>query len=176
MRICNFSKANRSFPLASYPFAALFILLACGLAGCRKSRLDALPPVFAVEGEIYVNGKPAHGAVIAFHPKKKAEGPISTSRGVADSLGKFALTTFVAGDGAPEGEYVVTVYWPQRPLNPHGESDPLPADKLGGRFASPTQSKLRARIEKQPTRLARIDLADQSIERSPEFYFSAQPD
>jgi hypothetical protein len=149
---------------------AYTLLIASGLAGCKRSRLDELPLRFPVQGKIFVGDKPAEGAVIAFHPVKKAEGPSSTSRGTADSQGKFSLTTYVSGDGAPEGEYIVTVYWPERPLNPNGEGHDLPVDKLRGKFANPAASKLRARIGPQLTTLPRLDLGSQAVQQAKAFY------
>jgi hypothetical protein len=136
--------------------------------------MDRLPRVYPVHGEIFFAGKPAIGAVIAFHPVNKPEGPVSTSRGIADPQGKFSLTTFVSSDGVPEGEYIVTVYWPVRPLNPNGEGNELPADKIGGRFATAARSNLRARITQKPMTLSRVDLAEQTVTQAREFYFAPQ--
>jgi hypothetical protein len=127
---------------------------------------------YSVTGEILVNGKPVRDAAIAFHPTKKSEGRVSTSRGITDSEGKFTLTTFVAGDGAPEGEYIVTVYWPERPLNPSGEVDQLPADRLGGRFANTARSNLRAQIGQRPTTLLPVDLSDPKVVKVGEYLLS----
>jgi hypothetical protein len=154
--------------------ARVAVLCACCLPGCKRSRLDELPPVYPVKGEIFFGGKPAVGAVIAFHPIEKKAGPLSTSRGTADAEGKFSLTTFVTNDGASDGEHIVTVYWPERPLDPNGAGHELPADKLGGRFASATQSTLRARIARRTTALSRIDLAEKAISQAGEFYIPEQ--
>jgi hypothetical protein len=154
----------------------LVILLLAGLAGgCGRSRLDALPPASPVQGQIFVGGKPAAAAVIAFHPDATAKGLRSTSRGTADSEGKFSLTTYVAGDGAPEGEFVVTVYWPERPLNPHGEGDQLPADKLHGKYAAQANSNLRARVGQAPITFEKIDLALPEVLQASEYHLREQP-
>jgi hypothetical protein len=142
-------------------------LIAVGLLGCSDARTMNLLPVQPVRGEIYVGGKPAQGAMIAFHPTRKSttgqsNGPALTSRAVAGADGKFSLCTYAKDDGVPEGDYIMTIYWPERPLDPNGESGDLPPDRLRGRFSSQS-SILRVNIEKRPVTLARIDLKDQAV-------------
>ncbi|MCC7425192.1 MAG: hypothetical protein IT428_33395 [Planctomycetaceae bacterium] len=127
-----------------------------------------------MRGELFVDGKPAEHAAIAFHPVNRTEWASATSRGVVDREGRFTLTTYAVNDGAPEGEYVVTVYWPDRPLNPAGEGDNLPTDRLGRRFASAAQSRLRARLGRQAATLARVDLNDKDVVDGDPHYFVEQ--
>src|SRR5262245_1990400 len=90
--------------------AAAAALLA--LAGCGS---DAKPKTFPVKGVLTHKGKqgeqPAAGALVVFHPVgiqvHEANRPMATVR----SDGTFALSTFGREDGAPAGEYYVTVVW-----------------------------------------------------------------
>jgi len=85
-------------------FGALFV--ACGsLAGCSKSG-DSLVPV---SGRVMVDGKPAAGAAIVFHPANAANGTHPVAQ--VDANGDFQLTTIRSGDGAVPGEYRVTLTW-----------------------------------------------------------------
>ncbi len=83
------------------------LTLVFGLSGC--SRAGGLV-TYPVTGRVLVNGKPATAALVTFHP---VGGSVDTPRPVArvGANGEFALTTRETGDGAPAGEYRVTVVW-----------------------------------------------------------------
>ena len=53
------------------------------LSGCGSNSADLMP----VSGTILVDGKPADGAVLLFHPKS-GEGPVAWA--VADATGRFS--------------------------------------------------------------------------------------
>ena len=53
--------------------------------------------------------------------------------------GTFAVTTYDTGDGAPAGEFKVTVYWPADP----DARGPSP-DRLKGRYRDPESTALVA--------------------------------
>lgn len=83
-------------------FLKLLVLLqALFLVGCSGS---SNPPV-PVSGKVLLNKKPVDGAVITF--LSKDGGRSASARTEAD--GSFKLTTVNTGDGAPPGEYVVTI-------------------------------------------------------------------
>ena len=80
---------------------------------------------------------------VFFHPLDASQRGIP--RGVTDAEGRFQLRTYHDGDGAPAGEYTVTVYWPDvRPKV--SADDQLPPDRLDERFANPKNSSLRATV------------------------------
>lgn len=153
-------------------FAHSVLITVCFL-GCGRSQIERLP-VYPVKGTVFADGKPVEGAVIAFQPMRRTEWASTTSRAVVDQEGRFALTTYIANDGAPEGDYVVTVYWPSRQLDPSGEGGDLPVDKLGRRYATSAQSNLRARIGSQPVTLARVDLKSDAVWKGKEFHLVQQ--
>jgi hypothetical protein len=102
-----------------------------------------------VQGKVLVRGAPAEGANVTLYPaiveSKKPAAPAPS--GMTDSQGVFKLSSYDAGDGAPEGEYKVAVIW-QEPLPPGvRESAEGPKDRLGGRYADPQKSKLTANVE-----------------------------
>jgi hypothetical protein len=65
-------------------------------------------------------------------------------RADAGEDGSFALSTYGENDGAPAGDYIVTMNWPGGVL-PDGREGPQ--DKLLGRYADTTKSKLRASVK-----------------------------
>ena len=83
---------------------AVFVLVTVGvvLTGCGNS---SRPPTYPVTGTVTSQGKPVAGAVITFVPTDKGE----AASAITDSEGKYALTTWEAGDGARPGQYGVKV-------------------------------------------------------------------
>lgn len=84
-------------------------LLACGCGG-DPSRT----PVHPAGGQVLLGGKPLAKVTVAFQPVapqgKSPEDPAASLRvAETDDEGRFALSTYDADDGAPAGEYVVTI-------------------------------------------------------------------
>ena len=128
-------------------------LMAATLSGCGRS--DRLP-VYAVEGSVLHEGKPTVGALVVFHPenpsdKMKKLRPTAT----VGAEGKSVLSTYEPKDGAPEGEYRVTVYWPGPGQS--GEGGPGP-DRLKKRYAIPQTTTLRATVPAEDATLDPFDL------------------
>ena len=84
---------------------ALSILVTVGivLTGCSYS---SRRPTYPVTGTVTLKGKPLAGAAVTFVPTGN-EGEAASA--ITDSEGKYALTTWRAGDGARPGEYRVKV-------------------------------------------------------------------
>ncbi len=141
-------------------------LLSLGMAlivtGCGTAE-PKLKPVYPVRGSVFVSGMPATGAVVMFHPLPLGTGKARglTSRGTVGQDGSFRLTTYNTGDGAPEGEYVVAIYWPAaRAGNSKADEDSsdLPPDRLGLRYNDPATSTVKATIVAPETQLNRFNL------------------
>ena len=85
------------------------------LAGCGD---DKRPPTIQVTGKVmYKKTTIPVGAMIVFHPtdpavEKKIGGK---PRGTVKEDGTYVLTMFGPDDGAPEGEYGVTIDWRMKP-------------------------------------------------------------
>src|SRR5262245_60447561 len=107
------------------------------IPGCGDGKLQCHP----VRGEVFVNGQPAYGAKVFFFPVEapkdsRANCPI----GQVDEAGKFALSTYSEGDGAPAGEYIVCFEWPNKhPIKGTFEG----SDRLGGKFYNKAESTHR---------------------------------
>jgi hypothetical protein len=137
---------------------ALVLLAAVACASCSGSGGAALNPV---RGKILDGkGQPLAGAVVTFHPKSLSKSAnVMTSVGRAGADGEFTLAT---GDknGAPAGEYVVTVIWPEEPKQDGKISmaPPENRDRLNGAFANRDSTKLRAEVKAGPNQLDPIRL------------------
>lgn len=97
-------------------------------------------PTYAVRGRVIYKGAPVPGAHVVFHSEVKGV------RGLPDALtdadGNFILTTYTANDGAPAGEYVVTVVWRKR-----DEQERLGPHLLPVRYSKPETSPLKVLVE-----------------------------
>jgi len=123
------------------------LVLAAGLfcvAGCGDGR----KPVYTVRGKVFAaDKKPATGATVTFNPTNPDPKDPHKPVGKVDEQGNYTLTTYTEGDGAPAGEYVITVIWQTPKKSPfEGEG----GDKLGGKLARPEQSPHKFTVEKKP--------------------------
>lgn len=114
--------------------------------GCAKQ-----PPAsnaFAVKGRLTADGQPVPNASVAFHRLKKDDSPLFCPVALTRSDGTFDLTSFAAMDGAPPGEYVVTILWrdPTVEIDECECPDPIQHDLFRGRYANAATSPLRATV------------------------------
>jgi hypothetical protein len=129
---------------------AAVVILGCG---SKEQRV----PVFPVKGGVFANGKPAEKALVIFHPLSDADPKAPRPTGEVAADGSFTLSTYTAGDGAPAGEYAVTVSWAQGSSSIGGDAD-SGDDRLGGRYVNPKTSGLRARVNEAATDLSPFKL------------------
>jgi len=130
--------------------AAAAALVASLAAGCGNGKPEAVP----AGGKVMFNKTtPAAGALVVFHPAdpafEKRIGGKPFAR-VKDD-GTFALTTFAEGDGAPEGEYGVTVDWRGKAKDAKfsfGEGGAAGVPLLNPKYSNPQQPSLRATVKK----------------------------
>jgi hypothetical protein len=124
---------------------------ALGLASCTRG--DGRKATVPVAGKVLVNGKPAEHATVVFHPVGGAGPDAVRPRGKVGPDGAFALTTYDGGDGAPAGEYRVTVE-----LWLAGRPDEGPSNRLPAKYADPATSGLTATVGAGPTDLKPFEL------------------
>jgi hypothetical protein len=129
--------------------ASVAILSTVG--GCGGS---GKPPVVPAAGKVMFNKTTAPaGALVVFHP---VDGALEKRIGgkpfgkVKDN-GTFALTTYAQGDGAPEGEYGVTIDWRGKKekaegftIGEGGGGQPL----LNPKFSNPQQPAFKVIVKK----------------------------
>ncbi len=104
--------------------------------------------------------QPQAGVELIFFAEEPpaAEFRVPTPRAVTDSEGRFEVTTYHGGDGAPAGEYRISAVW--LTSLPDG-ADPeafQSADRLQGKYANPDASGLRATVEPGNNELPAIKL------------------
>ncbi len=100
-----------------------------------------------VRGQVFAERtEPAAGALVVFHPVEADVEPTLRPVAYVDEAGNFELTTYDRGDGAPSGEYVITVEWREKPATPFS-ADNEGKDRLRGKFANPDASKFRFTVD-----------------------------
>jgi hypothetical protein len=120
----------------------LSVAIPLAVAGCGDGR----EKVYPVRGKVIdAKEKPAAGALVFFNAVG-ASHKIKPVGKVGDD-GTFQLTSYDANDGAPAGEFVVTLIWPTPKKTPFDQEGP---DQLKGRLADAGKSEIRFTVEKKP--------------------------
>jgi hypothetical protein len=110
-------------------------------------------PTYKATGQLLAaDGTALPDARVVLHPAD-ATSKAPKPRGTTDADGRFALTTYDTGDGAPEGDFIVTVEQWLRD-NP----DEPPKNKVPGPWSAQETSKIRVSITKSNNELAPIRL------------------
>jgi hypothetical protein len=129
--------------------AVLLVTFACAFAaGCSS---NTHTPVYPVQGQILLNGKPLSEAIVTFHPQGNAPAePLPSAH--TDAEGRFKLTSFATGDGAPEGNYAISlVCFRTHPIRKGFEGDAT--NIVPARYANASTSRLTATVVRGPNEL-----------------------
>jgi|GEM_PF-810104 len=120
----------------------LLLLFAGLVSGCGKAEPQRIA-VQPVTGQVTFQGKPAAGAFVVFHAKtEKDKFPPPTAE--VDKQGNFKLGTYTRDDGAPVGEYAVTVVL-RKTIEKDGEFQQGP-NLLPEQYSKPGTTKLNIRV------------------------------
>jgi hypothetical protein len=111
------------------------LVLVIAMAGCSGGR------VAPVSGTVTLSdGQPAAGVTVCFSDRANR---VSAS-GTCDERGRYRLTTFQPGDGAPPGDYDVTVH----PPTPEDSSQAQKNTLFHVRYENPDTSGLQYTVAK----------------------------
>lgn len=121
------------------------------VTGCGDSKPKAIP----AGGKITLKGGEVRfpeGAFVAFHPLDPAlvKGLGTKPFATVDKDGNYELTSYAEKDGAPVGDYGVTVEWRAKPaknLLGEGSGGIAIPDFFGGRYGDPQNPVLKAKVE-----------------------------
>lgn len=121
-------------------------LMACGvttvammLAGCGGDVLTA-PSTAPVSGSVTWKGKPAPGVRVHLHPQFDVGEIKFVPSGETGADGTFTLSTAAPGDGAPPGDYVVTLEKPRVVSDRNQSGIEVEIDDLKGKYSDPAKS------------------------------------
>jgi hypothetical protein len=116
--------------------------------GC-SSKTNTIP-TFPVTGKVDVKGEAPEGAFLVFHPKTPiADAPRPRANVGPD--GSFDLSTFDAKDGAPAGEYAVTIEWYK--LVKEGNDVKAGPNVIPRQYLSPETTPLKVTVKEGPNQL-----------------------
>lgn len=139
----------------AWPLCDVVLLLLVTIAGgCGK---EPGPVCHPVRGQVTYDGKPLPEAQIVFH--RQGDWPPGSPRPIAraDGQGSFAMTTWHTGDGAPVGNYAVTIELREPRLR--GEETIRDGrNLLPSRYARPTTSDLRCEVLEREENVVQLAL------------------
>jgi hypothetical protein len=124
------------------------------LGGCWAARVERRP-VYPVSGQRFVRGLPAGNARIELRAANDRELDRLCPHAIVKADGFFEITTFDSADGAPIGNYALTVSWP---LAPKRRFDAEGPDRFKGRFSDPRRPVRKVEIIAGDNYLGRIEL------------------
>jgi hypothetical protein len=132
---------------------------ALGLAGCSSG--TSFPKTYEIKGSVLVNGKPAQDVQVTLNRTSADKLALPASpHGVTDSKGEFYITSYNSDDGAPDGDYVVTIEW--REATGIIKKDFDGPDRLGGAYSKVDKNKgtpgFTVKVEGKPQELAPFKL------------------
>jgi hypothetical protein len=142
---------------------ARFVLVLILLLGAGCSSGGNGKPVYSVQGQAFKGTQPMAGAVVAFH-SLSAEDKTNIVRpnGTVAEDGSFKLTTYKPNDGAPKGEYAVTILWMDKAAGSEfvggGESRVAAPDRLKNAYSNPATTKLRAKVTNSSSNPVRLEV------------------
>ncbi len=160
---------------------AAIVMPILALASCAGTG-EGLAPV---TGKVVCDGQPAAGAILFFHRQPGEPAVPPAAAGVIPSAtvlddGSFIVESAGLGLGAAPGKYNVLVQWPELGDTPpagaggktknasvrgkaivvakHNRLDPLPKDRLKGRYADASKPEIKAEIKPGPTDLGTLEI------------------
>ena len=147
------------------------VLFVVAMFWFRSDGGDDFPPTFPVQGKVVIEGEIASGAQIVFHRVHNSKAtteedqPRAMPSGVADKDGNFELTSFHPKDGAPAGEYVVTLQWQKWVLK---DDDVIPGPNMvPPAYAKPQLSPLRVKVVEGENKLPTFQISRNSSQGGP---------
>ena len=135
---------NRSSPGRLGRFFG-WMLMSCSVvltASCGKKE----PPVFEVRGQVLYEGKPVPHAFVVLHPLEEPPTRAVRPSASTDKDGWFVLSSYHVEDGAPAGDYTVTVEWRKATII-DGDASALSPNLLPPKYSKPATSGLRISVQ-----------------------------
>lgn len=149
MRVRRAAGRRSRFSPARGVLGIAFLTLGCGQGVDVPDQLKGLAPV---TGRVTFKGDPAAGAELLFFPADAAsdaagKGPVTKGSVAPD--GALFVQTIVpqgTGEGAPPGQYAVTVSW-KKPLRPDDRDTDFGPELLPKRYQDRKNSGLNVEIK-----------------------------
>ena len=157
--------------MANFKSGQWFGIVAIALVCVSCTKAPDRPKVTKVSGQVFVENKPAKGALITLVPMQAPEEVAKSwkfgyPRATVGADGKFQVSTYELGDGAPPGEYRLTIIWPVMEMveGPDGElvegEKPVfpPQNRINTKYSEPGQTPLNIKVEEKPLEIPKYEL------------------
>lgn len=146
---------------SSLCYLTLAALIVAGCSGSGPAPMQR-EKTYKVTGKLLIDGKAEPQVKINMVRVGQADPGASTSKGLTpdamtDSQGNFSIGTYdagAAGDGATNGDYVLTFQWGM--INLIGGN--YSGDKFNGKYADPKASEFKVKVDGKPVDLGTITL------------------
>ena len=135
------------------PLASLVFLLVVNSLACDDTPPLAGPiPVHPVRGTVMVKGKPAADVLVTFHPSGSPSRPgevTSSPTGKTHAEGKYQLHTYLGTDGAPAGQYAVSLTFAgsAESRDIMSKNQTIAITKIPAKYSDPRKSGLTATVK-----------------------------
>ena len=103
-------------------------------------------PTYSTTGIVTMDGQPIADAIITFYRSTQDKGMTRyafVSDSLTDDVGRYKMSTYGRFDGAPAGEYIVTVIKTGKGYERGGDTKSL----LPGRYATPETSAIKVSVK-----------------------------
>ena len=135
----------------------VLILISSTVVGCGGG--DKKLKVYPVSGQVLYNDEPLRHVLIAFHPVDGKNVVPYPAYAETDDEGKFSLTTYLKGDGAPAGDYKVAVAFEPKAAEDGGDQSVKLKFQVPVKYHKAETTDLAAKIETAPNALAPFKLS-----------------
>lgn len=132
----------------------MLAIVGCGV----EAEPDWKEAVAPVSGSVLVKGQPAADVFITFHPMEPSVTGI-TPRAQSDSQGRFTVSTYETGDGAPVGKYRLSFSWLGVIEGMREEEYEKLPEKLPRKYLNPKSSGIEIDVIDGENVLVAIDLS-----------------
>lgn len=132
----------------------LSVLCLAAFAGCSGGM--PIPRTVPVKGSVTSKGKPAPGMRVKFHPQFDIGAVKLIPYGETGAEGTFTLNTGQIGNGAPVGDYIVTIEKPRASSDAGGLE--IEVDDLKGKYSDPAKSQFKVTLQSGENVLPPFDI------------------
>jgi hypothetical protein len=136
---------------------SLAIALTALISGCGKST-----KYYPVQGKVTFRGAPASGALVYFHLKGNTNPNLALPYAKVLEDGTFKVVMATGEEGAPAGDYDVTMYWPDTSAaggdKEKGGSRDNPPDKFAGKYLKAGPNTPAVTVKPEKNELTPFDL------------------
>ncbi len=136
-----------------YRLVAILALVAPGCSSQVKP-----PASVPVIGSVSQKGRPAAGIVVKFHPQFDIGRLKYIPSGETGPNGQFILSTGAAGNGAPRGDYIVTLEKPKVVSDREHSGIEMEIDEFKGKYSDPTKSQWKVTVKSGDNVLEPFDI------------------